>query len=105
MKKPTPSKPAMSSEDFFNLAVRISNYVDFWGCETVRCLNRRIRRKNSRKLNYLIKAGFAFRLWLESWINPHPIYKEILGISDEDYKMLLEEKRESDRRIRKWKLK
>ena len=97
------NKRAMPSEKFLKLAERISNYVDFRGCGTERCINRRIRRKNSQKLNHLINAGFAFRLWLESWINPHPIYKEMLGISDGDYNKLLEEKMETNKNIRKWK--
>jgi len=80
--KSSPRKRSMPSEDFRRLAERISKYVDLRGCETERCINRRIRRKNSPKLNSLIKAGFAFRLYIESRHNPHPVYKEILGMSD-----------------------
>ena len=65
-------KRAMPSEDFRRLAERIGKYVDFRGCRTERCINRRIRQKNSPILNNLIKAGFANRLVIESWINPLP---------------------------------
>ena len=84
MKKPTPANPGMSAEDFLKEAERLSKYFDIRGCETERCINRRIRRKKSPKLNILIEHGFAFRLLLESWLNPHPIYKKMLDIDDEE---------------------
>jgi len=64
--KSHPRKRTMSSEDFRRLAERISKYVDLRGCETERCINRRIRSKNSPKLNNLIEHGFAYRLIIES---------------------------------------
>lgn len=102
--KSDPHKRPMSSEDFRRLAERISKYVDFRGCTTERCINRRIRRKNSPELNRLIKAGFAYRLLIESWISPHPVYKKILDISDEDYDALVEEDRRVTRELKKYKL-
>ena len=105
MKKPNPRKRSMSSNDFLKFSERISKYVDFRGCETERCIKNRIRQRNSTKLNSLINAGFPFRLMIESWINPHPIYKEILDIDDEEYEWLVDEKIEIDKRLRKWKLK
>lgn len=89
-------KDAMTSADFRKLAERMSKYFDLRGCETEKCINNRIKRKNSKKLNILVEHGFAFRLLLESWLNPHPVYKEILGMSDEEYNALIEEKRKAD---------
>lgn len=74
----------------------MSKYFDLRGCRTEKCINERIRRKKSAKLNGLIKSGFAFRLLLESWLNPHPIYKEILGMDDDVYNMWLEEKEKAE---------
>ena len=79
------SKDAMSSDEFRELAERISKYVDLRGCRTEKCINNRIKSKNSKKLNILVEHGFAFRLLLESWLSPHPVYKEILGMDDEEY--------------------
>ena len=93
-------KRDMSSDDFRRLAERIGKYVDFRGCATEKCINKRIKSIKSSKLNNLIKNGFASRLLLESWLNPHPIYKKILDISDKDYNMLLDEKSQSDRRLK-----
>ena len=90
----------MSSEDFRKLAERISKYVDFRGCETEECINKRIRRKKSLKLNRLIKANFAYRLLIESWFNPHPVYKKMLDMSDEEYDTWVEEKKESMKRLK-----
>lgn len=73
----------------------MSKYVDLRGCDTEECINERISRKKSAKLNSLIKSGFAFRLLLESWLNPHPVYKEILGMDDDVYNMWLEENKEA----------
>jgi hypothetical protein len=99
-----PRRRAMPSDKFRRLAERISKYVDFRGCETEKCINKRIRRKKSPKLNNLIKAGFAYRLLIESWISPHPVYKKILDISDEDCDALIEEERQTRRELKKWKL-
>ncbi|MHA1974416.1 MAG: hypothetical protein ACTSW1_15570 [Candidatus Hodarchaeales archaeon] len=86
----------MSPKDFLMFANRISTYIDFKGCRTEKCINKRIKEKNSKQLNGLIEAGFAYRLLLESWLNPHPIYREMLGISDEEYVDLVEEKRRAN---------
>lgn len=94
------SKNAWSSEEFRKFAERMSKYFNLRGCETEKCINTRIKSKNSKKLNVLVKHGFAFRLLLESWLNPHPVYKKILGMDDETYNMYLDEKREADKRIR-----
>jgi hypothetical protein len=95
------SKKAMSSDEFRELAERISKYVDFRGCTTEKCINDRIKIKKSKKMNILVEHGFAFRLLLESWINPHPVYKEILGMDDEEYNRFVEEKVEADNELRK----
>ena len=59
--------------------------------------------------NHLIRerarAGFAFRLLIESRINPHPVYKEILGMDDETYNEYLEEKKKSDKELKEMGLK
>ena len=41
------NKRPTSSEDFRKRAERITKYVEFRGCRTEGCINRRIRRKNS----------------------------------------------------------
>lgn len=93
-------KEAMPPEKFRKFAKRMSKYVDLRGCRTEKCINERIRRINSSKLNGLIKSGFAFRLLLESWINPHPVYKEILGMDDEEYNILIEEKKKVEKDLK-----
>ena len=93
------SKNAMTSDEFRALAERIPKYVDLRGCRTEECINKRIRSKNSKKLNILVEHGFAFRLLLESWLNPHPVYKKILGMDDEEYNMLIKENRDDERRF------
>lgn len=66
-------KDAMSPDEFREFAERMSQYIDLRGCKTEKCIKERIRSKNSAKLNGLIKAGFAFRLYIESRHNPHPV--------------------------------
>ena len=68
------------------------------GCDTEECINNKIRRIKSKKLNNLVEHGYAFRLLTESWLNPHPDYKEILGMDDEVYEEWVREKKklESD---------
>ena len=87
------SKDGMSPDEFREHAERMSQYIDFRGCETEKCIKERIRSKNSVKLNGLIKAGFPFRLIIESRQNPHPVYKKILGMDDEEYNRLVKEKK------------
>ncbi len=91
------SKNAWSSEEFRKFAERMSKYFDLRGCSTEKSINNRIKRKNSKKLNVLVERGFAFRLLLESCLNPHPVYKEILGMGDEEYYLLIKDKRDSER--------
>ncbi len=74
----------MSQEDFRKLVKRIS-YVDLKGCRTEECINDRLRRINSSKLNVLLKCGFASRFMDESVFFPHPLYQKMLGMSDEEY--------------------
>ena len=93
------SKNAWSEEKFRKFAETMSKYYDLRGCRTEKCINNRIKRKYSKKLNVLVERGFAFRLLLESWLNPHPVYKKILGMDDWEYNLLIEEKRDADRGI------
>ena len=51
----------------------------------------------SNTFHYLLDINFAYRLVLESFINPHPDYKEILGMDDEEYNIVIEEKRKADK--------
>lgn len=97
------SKDALSSDEFRELAERISKYVDLRGCRTEKCINNRIKSKNSKKLNILVEHGFAFHLLLESWLSPHPVYKEILGMDDEEYNRLIEEKEKAEIRLKELK--
>lgn len=83
------SSDAMSPDEFREFAEKKSKYFDLRGCETEECIKRRIRSKNSAKLNGLIKGGFAFRLIMEARQNPHPVYKKMLGMDDEDYNRLV----------------
>jgi len=87
---------AMSPDEFRKHAERMSKYFDLRGCQTPECINKRIKSKNSPNLDSLIKAGFASRLIIESIHNPHPVYKKILGMSDEEYNWLIEEKKKVD---------
>jgi hypothetical protein len=96
------SSTAMSSEEFRALAVRISKYVDFTGCDTIESVTSRIKAKKSKKLDYLADRGFGWRLMLEKWINPHPDYKKILGIDDDEYESLVEEAEESKTGMREF---
>ena len=75
------------------------------GCDTEECINNRIRRKKSKKLNILVEHGYAFRLLLESWLHPHPDYKEILGMDDVVYEEWVRErkKQESDEELKEIK--
>jgi len=82
----------MSPDEFREHAKRMSQYFNLKGCETEECIKRRIRRKKSAQLDGLIKGGFAFRLIIEARHNPHPVYKEILGMDDEEYNRLVKEK-------------
>ena len=91
------SEDAMTSEEFRVLAERISKYVNLRGCRTGECINRRIRSLNSKKLNILVEHDFGFRLIIEAWINPHPVYKEMLGMSNKEYEDLVREKEEADK--------
>ena len=95
------SPDAMDAEEFRRLAVRISKYVNFRGCRSAESVNKRIRKRNSKQLNYLADHGFGWRLSIESWINPHPDYKRILGIDDDEYESLVEEAEESKNRLRR----
>ena len=95
------SKDAWTPEEFRNHAQRMSKYFDLRGCKTEKCINNRIKSKNSKKLNILVEHGFASRLLLESWVNPHPVYKEILGMRDEEYNILIKEKRKVDKILKK----
>jgi len=99
------SKDAMSPDEFRDFAERMSQYIDLRGCKTEKCINERIRSKNSAKLSGLIKASFAFRLLLESWLHPHPVYKEILGMDDELYNEYVEQKKRRDKKLKKIKIK
>ena len=49
----------------------------------------------SDTFHYLLDIKCAYRLVLESFLNPHPVYKEILGMDDEEYNILIEEKRKA----------
>ena len=57
-------------------------------------------KRSAKWLRGLLKVDFPYRLFLESWIHPHPIYKKILGMDDEYYNWLIEEKKKADRRIK-----
>ena len=94
---------AMTSDEFREFAERMSKYFDLRSCDTEECINDRIKSKKSKKLNVLVEHGFAFRLLLESWLNPHPVYREILGMDDRVYKMWIEEKKESEKELKKLK--
>lgn len=83
----------MTSEAYRKFAKRMSKYFDLRGCRTEECINKRISSKKSKKLNVLVEHGFAFRLLFEAYWNPHPFYKEILGMDDEEYNILIESKR------------
>ena len=91
------SENAQTPEEFRDFAKRMSKYFNLRGCRTEECINRRIRSKNSKKLNILVEYRFAFRLITESWINPHPIYKDILGMDNEEYDRYVKEKEEADK--------
>ena len=82
----------MSPDEFRKFAERMSQYFDLRGCETEECIIKRIKSKNSAQLDGLIKGGFAFRLIIEARHNPHPVYKRILGMDDEEYNRLVREK-------------
>lgn len=97
------SSGAMSPDEFREFTERMSQYIDLRDCKTEKFINERIKSKNSAKLNSLIKAGFAFRLLLESWLHPHSIYKKILGIDEEEYNELIKEKRKTDSEFKKKK--
>jgi len=86
----------MSPDEFRREAERLSKYFDLRGCKTEKCINERIKSKKSANLDGLIKAGFASRLIIESIHNPHPVYKEILGMDDEEYNWLIEEKKKAN---------
>lgn len=111
------SKDAMPEEKFRERVEGISKYFNFKGCESVEEIEDEIKeiikmyedryentppvfkkdrakfQREARRWKGRLKVGFAFRLWLESWLNPHPIYKEILGMDDEEYDMWVEEKK------------
>ena len=57
-------KDGMSPDEFREHAERMSQYIDLRGCKSENCIKERIRSKNLAKLNGLIKAGFAFRLYI-----------------------------------------
>ena len=79
------SEDAWTKEEFRNYAERMSKYFDLKGCRTEKCINDRISNKDSKRLNVLVEHDFARHLIRESWLHPHPVYKEILGFSDEEY--------------------
>jgi hypothetical protein len=56
---------------------RMSKYFDLIGCGTEECINNRIRKKKSKKLNILVEHGYEFRLLTDSWLHPHPDYNYI----------------------------
>ena len=85
------SMRGMPPDEFRKLAKRMSQYVDLRGCKTEKCIKERIRRKHSVNLDGLNKAEFAFRLIIEAKQNPHPDYKEILGMDDEEYERRVKE--------------
>ena len=89
----------MSPDEFRKEAERLSQYFDLRGCKTEKCINEIIKSKKSASLDGLIKAGFASRLIIESIHNPHPVYKEILGMDDEEYNWLIEEKKKADSKL------
>jgi len=89
------SKDARTPEEFRKYAKRMSKYFDLRGCRTEKCINNRIKKSaKSKKLLTLVEHGFASHLLLEAYWNPHPVYKEILGMDDEEYNILIKEKRE-----------
>ena len=90
------SSRGMPPDEFRKLAERMSQYLDLRGCKTEECIKKRIRSKNSAQLDGLIKGGFPFRLIIEARQNPHPVYKRILGMDDEEYNILVREKKKKD---------
>jgi len=95
------SKNAWSEEKFRKFAETMSKYYDLRGCRTEKCINNRIKRKKSKPLNVLVEHGFADRLLHEAEWNPHPVYKEILGMDDEEYNVLIELKRKEMGKLKK----
>jgi hypothetical protein len=115
-------KDAMPEEKFRAVVERISKYIHFKGCETEEEIEDKLKEKikmyeyryentssspeffkqrarlraSINRWRGLLKAGFAFRLSLESWLHPHPVYKEILGTDDDIYNMWMEDKEEVD---------
>ena len=94
-------KDARTPEEFRKYAKRMSKYFDLRGCRTEKCINNRIKRKKSKPLNVLVEHGFADRLLHEAEWNPHPVYKEILGMDDEEYNVLIELKRKEMGKLKK----
>ena len=68
------SKDARTPEEFRKYAERMSKYFDLRGCTTEKCINDRIKRINSPKLNVLVEHRFAYHLLLEANWNPHHVY-------------------------------
>jgi len=123
------NKDAMSVEEFRALVKRLSKYHNFHGCESVEDIEDKIREKikmyedkyentppvfkkaraqfkrSAKRWRRWLKGGLAFRLQLESWINPHPVYKEILGMDDEIYNDYVEKKKKSDKELKEMGLK
>ena len=116
----------MPEMKFRELVERISKYVNFNGCESEEEIEDKIKeiikmyedrykntppvfqkdrarfQRSARRWRDLLK-GFAFRLLLESWLNPHPVYKEILGMDDDVYNLWIEEKKKAEIELKKLK--
>ena len=115
------SKGALPPKKFRKLAERISKSVNLKGCESEKDIKNKLRemikryedryvstppafkkhraeyRSKAKRWRGLLKSGFAFRLLLEAWNNPHPVYRKILDMDDFDYNMYLDEKKEAIR--------
>lgn len=90
----------MSPVEFRKFAKRMSKYIDLKGCESEECIRNRIRCTKSRYLRGLLKSSFPYKMIIQSCINPHPVYKEILDIHEDDYNRLVKEKRESEKDVK-----
>jgi hypothetical protein len=103
------SENAMSSDEFREMFIRVTNSIILWGCgvskDTEACIKRRIKealafrqeqyenaesveekqriKKAIRNLKALISGGFAWRAALNHWIDSDPIYRERLGHPDD----------------------
>ena len=119
-------KNRRSLEEFRKLIERISPFISFKGCESEEDIENKLkeyikelkdRYKNTnpvfKKERAKLKRSIGrwkgllkivpFNLWYHSWINPHPIYKEILGMHDDIYDMHVEEKKRVDKNREQYK--